>query len=450
MKTLKRTWMGLLATALAFAVAPGPAEAKKVPARVRLDVGTGNPVLQAGQTQIAYVKISLTGFAIDERRERTPVNLAIVLDRSGSMSGEKLEKAKEAAIMAINRLSSRDIVSVITYESTVNVLLPATRVTDKEAIQERIASITAGGRTALFAGVSKGAAEIAKFIDRNQVNRLILLSDGLANIGPSSPGELGELGRSLVREGVSITTIGLGLDYNEDLMTRLAYASDGNHYFVENARDLAGIFDAELGDVLTVVAQEVVTEIYCMPHIRPLRVLGQDAEISGNKVTIRHNQLYSEAEKSILLEIEVSAQPAGTKLELARVSVRYANMQTKQIDKLDGTIGVNFTESAAVVKDKADKAVLISVVEQVAREKSEEATQLRDQGKVQEAKRVLKSNAAYLKQSGATLGSALLDALGSQNFEDADNLEGAAWKGRRKAMREEQYRSRQQLERVEQ
>jgi len=385
---------------------------------------------------------------MDERQARTPVNLTVVLDRSGSMSGEKLEKAKEAAIMAINRLSPQDIVSVITYESTVNVLLPATRVTDKEAIQERIASITSGGRTALFAGVSKGAAEIRKFVDRNQVNRLILLSDGLANIGPNSPGELGELGRSLVREGISITTIGLGLDYNEDLMTRLAYASDGNHYFAENARDLAGIFDSELGDVLTVVAQEVITEIHCMPSVRPLRVLGQDADISGDRVIIHHNQIYSEAEKSVLLEIEVPAQTAGTELDLVRVNVRYANMETKKTDSLDSKIAVTFTESAAVVKSKADKDVLISVVEQVARQKNEEATVLRDHGKVGEAKRALESNALYLNQSAAALGgSARLDSLSLQNTQDSENLEGADWKGRRKVMREEQYKSRQQLKR---
>jgi len=170
---------------------------------------------------------------------------------------------------------------VVTYQSTVNVLVPATKMHDREAVRAAIRRIRAGGNTALFAGVSKGARELRKFLDRNRVNTLLLLSDGLANVGPSSPGELAQLGASLGREGITVTTIGLGLHYNEDLMTRLAMASDGNHFFVEDERDLEAAFATEFSDALSAVAHGVTIHIHCSGGVRPIRLLGRKAQIVG-------------------------------------------------------------------------------------------------------------------------------------------------------------------------
>jgi len=423
--------LGLVAL---LGLAPSSAFAK----RVKLDVGLGNLVLLADQPQKAYLKISLTGFELERPEERAPVNIALVLDKSGSMSGEKIVRAREAARMAVDRLGSRDIVSVVTYDSTVRVIVPATRASDRETIYRALDDVEASGNTALFAGVSKGAAELRKFLDRERVNRVILLSDGLANVGPSSPSELGDLGRSLVRDGIAVTTIGLGLGYNEDLMTRLAYNSDGNHYFAESARQLASIFDSELGDVLSVVAQEVVTEIECAPGIRPIRILGRDGEISGQHVKVYLNQIYSAHEKYVLLEVEVPSHRDGEKLDLADVRVRYDNMQTRERDTLEQGVKAQFSRSAELVKKSENKDVMVAVVEQVATEKNEQATQLRDEGRVEEAQELLLDNAAYLERNARNYAAPQLRSLGEQNLQDADAVEGDDWNRQRKVMREKQ------------
>ncbi len=249
--------------------------------QVKLDVSLGNPTLIAGRKQTTYLKVGLTGFEMSGKAKRTPANIALVIDRSGSMQGEKIQQAKEAARMAVDRLNGDDIVSVIVYDDTVNVLVPATKASDRSTILAGIERIKAGGSTALFAGVSKGAAEVRKFLSRERVNRIILLSDGLANVGPDTPGALGDLGSSLSKEGISVTTLGLGLGYNEDLMMQLAQRSDGNHAFVEHPRDLVKIFNYEFGDVLSVVAQEVLVTIECGEGIRPVKVLGRRADIAG-------------------------------------------------------------------------------------------------------------------------------------------------------------------------
>src|SRR6056297_1615193 len=174
--------------------------------QVKLDVKLVNPTMAADKQETNYVRIALTGFELASEAERPPVNVALVLDHSGSMSGKKLRRAKEAAAAAIDRLRDDDIVSVVMYDSNVTVLVPATKATDRQSIKAAIDSVTAGSSTALFAGVSKGGAEVRKFLDKDQVNRVILLSDGLANVGPDSPQELEGLGRSLMKEGISVST----------------------------------------------------------------------------------------------------------------------------------------------------------------------------------------------------------------------------------------------------
>jgi Ca-activated chloride channel family protein len=147
-----------------------------------LDVALDQPVRLVGGDTRAFLKVTLTGAELYADR-RAPANVGIILDRSGSMQGEKLARAKEAAIMAINRLGREDIVSFVVYDDGVQVLKPRRRVTDRQSIRAAIERIQAGGSTALFAGVSKGAAEVRKFLAEDRVNRVILLSDGLANVG---------------------------------------------------------------------------------------------------------------------------------------------------------------------------------------------------------------------------------------------------------------------------
>jgi Ca-activated chloride channel family protein len=407
--------------------------------QVKLDVAIGTPVMLAGQRQTAYVRVAMTGFKMDDPEKRTPVNVAIVLDKSGSMQGEKIKRAKEAAIMAIDRLRRDDIVSVVTYDSTVHVLVPATKVSNRQEIYAAIRRLEAGGSTALFAGVSKGACEVRKFIAKNRVNRVILLSDGIANVGPSSPGDLAELGCSLIRESISVTTIGLGLDYNEDLMTQLARKSDGNHMFAENATDLARTFNREFGDVLAVVAQDVTVTIRCARDVRPIRVLGRDAEIAGRTVVTTLNQLYSDQMKYVLLEVEVPEGRVGREAKVASVDVSYANMGTKTTDKLASTVSVRFTDLPSLVEANANRDVMVAAAHQIGVERNELAVRLRDEGNIEEARQTLWSNTRILSEQAARYQSDELDDYAGFNRYDAQNLDDKNWDRQRKSMRATQY-----------
>ena len=397
--------------------------------QVKMEVNLANPQLEAGKKNTTFLKVGLTGFELDGKGERAPVNVTLVIDKSGSMSGEKIRQAREAAKMAISRLDEDDIISLVAYDATVHVLIPATKLTDKAEVLKRIDELGSGGSTALFAGVSKGAAELRKFHDRDRVNRVILLSDGKANVGPSSPGELGELGNSLVKEGISVTTIGLGSGYHEDLMAQLAQKSDGNHMFIEHEEQLVQVYDEEFGDILSVVAQEISIEIDVAEGIRPVRVLGREADISGQHIAAQLNQLYSEQEKYLLLELEVPEGTAELSTRVATVKVSYANMETNTLDELSSTIGVKFVASAEQVMNSVNQTVMVDCVTQIANDTNIVAMKLRDQGKVEEAQNLLIQNVNFCVVNAGWLGSEKLSQMGDNNRVDWSNVQkdDSAW-----------------------
>lgn len=404
--------------------------------QVKLDVGTdyGKRVV-SDKKQTVWVRVGLTGFKMELEKKRAAVNVAIVLDRSGSMQGDKIKKAKEAAISAVDRLAPQDIVSVITYDSNVQVLVPATKATDKAAIKEKIASITIGGNTALFAGVSKGAAEVRKFLDEEKVNRIILLSDGLANVGPSSPGELGALGVSLMKDQIAVSTLGLGLGYNEDLMMKLALKSGGNHVFIENASELADIFNKEFDDVMSVVAQNVRIKIQVPEGIRPVRVLGNDADINGQNVETKLAQIYSEQDRFILLELELPAGEVGQKMDVSNVTVSYRNMKLQADDQLTGKTAIEFCKTEKEYQASMNRVVLEDVVAMVANEQSKMATVYLDNGDLKGCIECLNSNGKWLQENSVKLKSKKLKLYYTFNNDQLnqilDNKTNLARKGMR-------------------
>lgn len=419
---------------LALLVMPAVGMAKTVELTAELD----RPVILADTEQTVYLRVGLRGCPVEILQERAPVNVAIVIDKSGSMnSGGKIQAAKEAAILALHRLKSNDIVSVVLYDSNVEVLVPATKMTDRHRMIQKIRGIEAGGSTALYAGVQTGANEVRKFLSTKRVNRIVLLSDGLANVGPDSPHALGKVGADLIDESISVTTIGLGHGYNEDLMSQLAFKSDGGHYFCEEPDELAGIFDQEFGRSLSVVAQKVIIEITCPKGIRPVRLLGREGTIKGQKVMLDMNHIYSEHEKYVLLEVQTNAYEKDA-LNIADVSIRYVDMKNNAEEKQSARIAATTTRSREVYDTRQNKGVYADVVEQIAIENNEKALALRDQGQVAEAKQVLMENSSYLRSNAAALSSPKLDSYAYENEKDADAVKQEDWSGQRKAMRESQ------------
>jgi Ca-activated chloride channel family protein len=360
------------------------------------------------------------------------------------MKGQRLARAKEAAAMALDRLGLDDVISVVAYNHKVDVLVPATHARNHSHLKLPIERLTASGRTALYAGVKEGGRQVREFSDLRRVSRVILLSDGLANVGPSKPSELAELGAKLAQDGISVTTIGLGLQYNEDLMAKLALASDGNHAFARTPDDLVRIFDSEFGDVLSVVAQDVIIHIDFLPGFQPRRVFGRQAKISGSRISLKLNQLYASQEKYVIVELErqsIASRSAHTvgSAPIAAISVDYMGMEKSTRVRIERSVSARYTRSPEVAKESINKHVMAQVVTQIATLRSEKAVLLRDKGDIAGARALLEKNAIYLGRKAAEYKAPALKDMERKSREAAKGMSGSAWAGTRKAMRARQH-----------
>ncbi|MBI3435894.1 MAG: VWA domain-containing protein [Proteobacteria bacterium] len=368
-----------------------------------LDVRLGQPLMQADAAQKNYLRIALTGCQ-PQAMQRNPVNVAFVIDRSGSMQGSRMAQARVAAISALRRLNGEDFAAVVIFDDRVDVLVPSRKVDDHAAFTDPIEGVAARGSTAIHAGILEGAREVRKHRDNRRLNRVVLISDGHANVGPRLPAEFAQLGRDLLAEGISVSTIGLGLNYNEDLMAQLARASDGNHAFASAPADLIPIFNREFDDVLASCAQMVSIDVDLAPGLRAVRALSREGTITAQHAQFTLGQVYQATEHYVLLEVEADPQVAGDTRDFGRVSVTYTQPQDGSQHRLDAGISGRFTAIAAEAGASRDNRVMEAVVEQVARARTETAVQLRDAGKAEEARALLRQNATDIEAHFAAAG----------------------------------------------
>jgi Ca-activated chloride channel homolog len=374
---------------------------------VTLDARLAQPVMKAGEKQRNYLRVAINGCKPEPRADRTPVNVAFVIDRSGSMNGMRIAQAREAAIMAINRLDGNDIASVVIFDDKVDLLVPAQKVSDRKLFTDAVRQIGVRGSTAIYAGVTTGANEVRKNKDPRRLNRVVLLSDGLANVGPKHPAEFAQLGRDLLAEGISVSTVGLGTDYNEDLMLQLAKAGDGNHSFAAVPDDLIKIFNKEFDDVLGSCAQTVSIDIDLQPGVRAVRAISRDGKIDGNHAKFQMNQIYQSTEHYVLIEVEFDGKPASAvERVIGRVRVAFTVPQTGAKQSIDTAIRGRFSASADEVTASLDQRVQESVVEQSTRERAQAAVELLRQGKRNEARKLFSDNVSEIQMYRSRGGAA--------------------------------------------
>jgi Ca-activated chloride channel family protein len=362
---------------------------------LRLKLQPDRDVLLRGSPQEVVVKIDLEAVTRPKKSRRTPLNLAVVLDRSGSMTGAKLEKAKQAATQLVDRMAPEDVFSLVIYSDIAQVLVPAQKVEDKSALKRSIARIEASGSTALHAGVKSGAAQLNEYISGRRINRVMLLSDGLANVGPRSTGDLRRLGRELAAQGIAVTTIGLGDDYNEDLMAGLAEASDANYYYVKDTEKLPQIFAKELGELLTIAAREVRIEIICPDGVKPIGLIGRSERFENQKTTVKLSHLTMGQNRHLFLRCLVQEN----KPEIARINIGYADEIEGGSGSASGTVRIRFTDDTSMAERSVNNAIVAEKELFVTAVRKDEALAAADAGNYREAASTLKAQALVLEDN---------------------------------------------------
>jgi len=254
---------------------------------------------------------------------RPPLSLAVVIDRSGSMSGEPLANARAAAHKLVDSLADEDAFTIVTYSSTDELVSGMARATGaaKAAAHDAIDKIWAHGNTCISCGLNRGASELARTPIAGGLSRMVLISDGQANDGIYDRDELAQLAASTAARGVSISAVGVGLDFDEMTMMRLARVGHGNYYFVENTSTLGDMFAQELGGLTQTVAADLRLAIHEQPGTRVIDAYGYPLLREGGELIVPVADMRAGEVRKVVLRVAVSSdQVASLDLDWRRVA----------------------------------------------------------------------------------------------------------------------------------
>lgn len=276
-----------------------------------VDIKTDRRFIRANGKSTRFILARLTAPAAPARSTRAPVNLSIVLDRSGSMSGAKLDTAKRAVAEAIDHLQSTDRFSVIAYDDKVDVVIESTNATaeSKHAALRRLSEIQARGSTDLGGGWLRGCEQIAAHLMDQGVNRCLLLTDGLANVGITDPTDLARHASELRARGVATTTFGVGNDFDERLLAELADAGGGHFYYISDVAQIRDAITSEVGETLEIVARDVALEVLARDEIEVEPITPHKVARRGGRSVVLLGDLVSEQVVQVVLRLTF---PYGT------------------------------------------------------------------------------------------------------------------------------------------
>lgn len=311
----------------------------------------------------------------------------------------KIDHAKAALRALVDQLHRDEIFSLVIYDDVVEVLRPASRVGgDREGIRSLVDEIAPRGWTNLGGGMLEGFHQVQKNTGREYINRVILLSDGLANQGITDPERLAAIARRQRDRAISLSTIGVGLDYNENLMVGLSENGGGNYYFLESSRNLASVLRREFDRLGDVVAQNVTIEIELGRGVRLLDAIGYEHKSSGQTVSIPVGDLYGEDARDITLELAVPPGTGSLRVANGKLIARSASS--------DGDLGsfesgIRYEADAASVERQRDMAEQARADVAVSTRDVRRAMESLDKGDREEATRTLAGAGQALMASPA-------------------------------------------------
>jgi Ca-activated chloride channel family protein len=345
---------------------------------------------------------------------RRNLNLSLVIDRSGSMAGAPLHHALKAAESVVDQLEPDDTLSVVVYDDGVDTVVPPQPVSDKTALKTAVRQVRAGGITNLSGGWLKGCDHVKTNLDPQRINRVLLLTDGHANMGIQDPRVLTATAGQKAEEGVTTTTLGFAQGFNEDLLIGMARASSGNFYFIQSIDEASEVFSIELDSLRAVVGQNLVVTIELAQGVSLVDTLSL-AQVSKNdagSTVLALGDLYEGEDKLLGLSLYLADAPIG---QLPMMKLHYSADVVKDgvIQSVSGTTEIVATVGTIEEAASAASSTIILELSRLTIAKAKEtALDLAEQGKHQDGEQILRDLVQDLRNKGL-----------NENFEIAEEID---------------------------
>jgi len=361
--------------------------------------------------------------------ERTPLEVALVLDRSGSMAGPKLETAKESAAYLVRRMGGGDRLALITYDDEAE-LVSSLGGMEKDELLEMVEGITPGGGTNLSGGWLKGveALLVSPSTDeepaaapsaREPIRRVLLLTDGQANVGIMDADTLVCMSGNAAGDGIATTTIGFGQDFDEDLLTGMAEAGRGHAYYVADPDRSPGVFADEFEGLVSLVAQNVAVEIHPSEHVATVGVVNGYPQVSvPGGVQVQLGDAHAEERRRVVFELTVPGLQDIGVTQVAEIVVRWIALgdqiaaHSRRIPLVVNAVTADEARAAEANPEVAEEVLVLK-----AARAQREAIRRADAGDFEGARSVLAGAAEDLRQGASAAGSGRSSELLAQAAE---------------------------------
>jgi len=379
------------------------------PGDVSIDLRVGNQFALRGNESRRHVALTAdTRGRIAQAGNRGPANVVLVIDRSGSMSGERINHARSAARFLVNNLRNGDALSIVTYSNDGRVEMPATTLstTTRNSALGAIQRIQIGGGTCISCGLDVAREQLNPRLGGPQ--RVIVLSDGEANSGIIDESSLRNIARQFDQSGAPVSTIGVGLDYNEALMSSVAVGGNGKHYFVEDPSVLARTLAEEIEALDSLVARRVTATFELAPGTRFVRGFDRDFHVAGNSVTVSLGDMPANVERTALFEVAFTADSEGTEPVLD-TKVVWEPVGEHQARRVEGRVAVNVTDDASRISTGVEPRVAARVEQALLNRALLEANQEIRQGNLDRARQVIGQQVKSSSMANKGIGSDKLD-----------------------------------------
>lgn len=392
---------------------------------LRMQGRLSHPVVAVGQSDI-FMTVDVTGVTV-EGSERAAVNLALVIDRSGSMADEdKIGHAKRAARQLVAQLREGDRLAIVHYGSDVRFLgsLHATA-ENKQRMLRYINQIEDDGGTNIGAGLQSGRAQLTPHLGEFKVNRLILLSDGQPTEGVTSQSGLLSISRGIRQSGVTVSSIGLGSDFNENVMQGIAENGAGAYGYLSDATKLAGIFAKDLQQAGTTVARNVELSFQLPDGVELADVLGYRFSQAGRSVRVTLPDFSASQAERVVAKLRVRSSVAGQSVDVAKLDLQYTDTLAEKAASSKALLAAMVTEKREEVALRRDKEATVYASRAMAAKNLERAADQLAQGNRERAQELMDENKAVFSEAAVVAGPAAMAPDVAQMEQTEAGLMGA-------------------------